>query len=132
MLFTGSRSGSRGFARLVFRYDLRKIVGLYIGAKLIRSARKCVLMFAAVCFVSMASGATLQLHLLGHEHPHEHDSENCSICRQLIVSGKYIAGPELQLDDIARFEYFTDFCCRSYITIFNPKSFSPRPPPLIV
>lgn len=99
---------------------------------MIRSARKCVLMLVAACFVSMTSGVTLQLHLLGHEHPHKHDSENCPICQQLIVSGKYIAGPELQLEDIAQFEYFTYFCCRSYITIFNPKSFSPRPPPSIV
>lgn len=99
---------------------------------MIRSARKCVLMLAAVCFVSMATGATLQLHLLGHEHPHEHDSEHCLICQQLVVSGKYVAEPGLQLDDITRFEYFTDFYCHSYITIFNPKSFSPRPPPSVV
>jgi hypothetical protein len=119
----------RGFARLVLKYDLRKIVRLYLGAKLIRSARKCVLVFTTVYFVSMATGAMLQLHLLGHGH--EHDFENCSICQQLIVPSKYVTEPELKLGDVVELEYFLEACCCSYVKIFNPKSFNPRPPPII-
>ena len=98
---------------------------------MIRSVRKFITILATVCFISMATGVTLQLHLLGREHSQEHNSEQCSICQQLMASGRYIAEQESQFDEIAQLKYFFDTYSRSFITVFNLKSFKPRPPPQI-
>lgn len=97
-----------------------------------RLARKYVFALAAVSFVAMTTGLTMQLHLLSHEHSQENESDNCSVCRKLIAPSKFAAVPELKLDDVEQFEYCVGFRTHSYVTISCPESFNPRPPPSIL
>jgi hypothetical protein len=92
-------------------------------------ARKAVFVFATFCFVAMVTGASAQLHLWGHEDPNGHDSNNCSICRQLMAPSKFAAAPELELDDVRPFKGFVKFVPRMCVTISHREPFNPRPPP---
>ncbi len=46
------------------------------------------LVLGTACFVAMASGWVLYLHLAHDEDPAEHDTTHCSLCQQLLVSKK--------------------------------------------
>jgi len=93
-------------------------------------ARKSVLILIAICFVSMVTGLSLQLHLSGDAHSHEHDFNRCLICQQLLLTpGKFAPEPQLSLPDIDphrdSFEFVPEFC----ITAFHCKPFNARSPP---
>ena len=47
-------------------------------------------MVLSVCLIvaAMTSGLTLAIHLLTLEHPADHDSRNCSLCKQLLIALK--------------------------------------------
>lgn len=53
-----------------------------------RSARHTFLALGTLCFLAMVSGLALHFHLAHLEKPTEHDSSNCSLCRQLLVPKK--------------------------------------------
>lgn len=93
-------------------------------------ARKAVFLSATVCFVAMVTALPLQLHLSDHEHGREHDSDHCSVCRQLLVApGKFISEPELSLPESNLQEDKIEFQSQSYVTALHCKPFDPRPPP---
>ncbi len=93
-------------------------------------ARKVTLILTTVCFTALVAGLTLQLHLLSHEHSQEHDFDNCSICRQLLIThGKFATEPQLCLPDIDRNKDSFEFVPEFYITAFHYKPFNARPPP---
>ena len=97
-----------------------------------RLARKAVLAFATVSFVAMVTSVSLQLHLLSHNHPEEHDAEHCSICQQLLIApGKFITGPESTLLDFNLQGEHVEFQSQSYVIAFHFEPFGPRPPPLL-
>lgn len=97
---------------------------------LARLDRKAVLICITVCFVAMVTGVSMQLHLLSHEHSREHDFDDCSICRQLLVThGKFAPEPKLCLPDTDRNRDSFEFVPEFYITAFHCKSFNARPPP---
>lgn len=54
--------------------------------KLTDSMRAGALISACVAFVAMTSGLLLTIHLLTVDHAGHHDSHECSICQQLLVS----------------------------------------------
>jgi hypothetical protein len=81
----------------------------------------------------MTTGVTLQLHLLGDSHSHEHDFDNCQVCQQLLLApGKFTDEPQISVPDIDphcdSFEFATEFC----ITAFHGKPFNARPPPFLL
>ena len=95
--------------------------------------RKAVLICITVCFVAMVTGVSLQLHLLGHEHPEEHDSEHCSVCQQLLITpGKFIMEPVSNLPDTGFHAYNVEFQSQSYVIAFHFEPFDPRPPPAVL
>lgn len=104
-----------------------------IRKRLNRIARTAVLVIGMTCFISMATGVTLQLHLLSYEHPEEHDHENCPICASLLIhSNKFIQYPDIQIQYFDSLEPnpFYPACTRLVTNYF--KAFDPRPPPLFL
>jgi hypothetical protein len=95
-----------------------------------RLARKCVFVIAVVSFVAVTTGLTQQLHILSHEHPHEHDVDNCLVCQQLIALGKFYSETHPVLDNIILFEYILDYYTDTLLIFSQPKPFDCRPPPL--
>ncbi len=80
--------------------------------------------------MAMVTGVSLQLHLLSHEHPQEHDFESCSICQQLLITpGNFAPEPQLCLPDIDRDKDNFEFVPEFYITTLHCKPFDARPPP---
>jgi len=78
----------------------------------------------------MVTGISLQLHLMSHEHSQEHDFDNCSICRQLLIThGKFAPEPQLCLPDTGRNNDSFEFVPEFHITAFHHKPFNARPPP---
>jgi hypothetical protein len=49
-----------------------------------RRIRKIAVITAMVLFATFATQAILFAHLLLEGHQHEHDSQNCPVCRQLL------------------------------------------------
>ena len=95
-----------------------------------RLGRKCVLTLAIVCFAAMTTGVTLQLHLLGDAHSHEHDFENCLVCQQLLLMpGKFVLEPELTAETGGQIERYVNFHSANCIKQFHHQQFDPRPPP---
>lgn len=98
--------------------------------KLVSVARKVLLVIGMICFVSMVTGATLQLHLTSCRHAEKHDYESCKICTSLLVeSHKYLHNLEAQ---VVCFEYFKSDPIHLFHTILQLiqlKAFGPRPPP---
>jgi hypothetical protein len=92
-------------------------------------ARKALVVLVTFGFVAMVTGVSAQLHLWSHEDSNGHDSNNCSICRQLIAPGKFAAAPQLELDDVHQFKHSVEFAPRIYVTISHREPFNPRPPP---
>jgi len=102
-----------------------------IRKQLLGVTRKIVLVIGTACFISMATGVTLQLHLLSCAHPDKHDHDNCPICANLLIhSNKFLQYPEIQ---VIYYDYFVSGTVhpahasipKNYLTAFNP-----RPPPL--
>lgn len=97
---------------------------------MIRLDRKAVLICMTICFVAMVTGLSLQLHLLSDEHSREHDFDDCSIYRQLLIThGKFAAEPQTSLPDKVRNNDGFDFMPEFYVTSFHCKPFNARPPP---
>ena len=95
-----------------------------------RPNRKAVLICMIICFVAMVTGVSLQLHLLSDTYPEEHDSEHCSVCRQLLLTpGKFLQEPQLCLPDTDRNNDSFEFVPEFYITAFHCKPLNARPPP---
>jgi len=95
-------------------------------------ARMIVLILLAICFMSMVTGLSLQLHLLSHEHSHEHDFNDCSTCRQLLVSPEKLAtGPQIILPNKELCKESIEFIPQFSVTTFHYKSINARPPPFI-
>ena len=78
----------------------------------------------------MVTGVSLQLHLLSYEHSREHDFDDCSICRQLLIApGKFTTEPESNLPDFKLQKDNVEFQSQSYVIVFHFEPFGPRPPP---
>ena len=92
-------------------------------------ARKAVLVFVTFCFVAMVTGASVQLHLRSHEDPDGHDSNQCSICLQLMAPSKFTSAPELELDDVRPLRGSVEFVPRTCVIVSHREPFNPRPPP---
>ncbi len=64
----------------------------------------------ASCFLAMASGIVLQLHLAHVDNPLTHDANHCPTCQQLVASKKdYIAPIEpatIVVDQVGRLIQF--------------------------
>ena len=81
----------------------------------------------------MVTGVSLQLHLLSHEHSHEHDFDDCSNCRQLLVSPeKFAAEPQNNLPDKELYKESIEFVPEFYLTAVDCKPFNARPPPFYI
>jgi hypothetical protein len=81
----------------------------------------------------MATGLSLQLHLLSEEHPEKHDSEHCSLCQQLLIAfGKFMAEPPSILPEFNPQENNVEFQSQSCIITFHFEPFGPRPPPQLL
>ena len=76
-----------------------------------RHLRNTFLATGAFCFLAMALGIVLQLHLAHVEDPLTHDADHCPTCQQLVISKKdYIAQVEptcLVVDQIGRLVRFS-------------------------
>jgi len=93
-------------------------------------ARKGALILITGCFAVMVTGISLQLHLLSHEHSHDHYFDDCSICRQLLVSPeKFTAEPKTSLPDTELYKESIEFVLQSNVTAFHCKLINARPPP---
>lgn len=82
--------------------------------------------------MTMVMGIPRYLHLLAHEHPEEHNAEHCLVCQQLLIMpGKFIMEPELNLPDFVPQKNNVEFDFQSCIITFHSEPFRPRPPPLL-
>ena len=52
------------------------------------SMRTAVLVSACLALVATTSGLLLALHILYADHAHNHDSDDCAICQQLLATSK--------------------------------------------
>lgn len=85
-----------------------------------------------ICFMSMVTGVSMQLHLLIIEHPQKHDAEHCSVCQQLLLApGKFMAEPPSILPEFNPQEDTVEFQSQSCTIAFHFEPFRPRPPPLL-
>jgi hypothetical protein len=98
---------------------------------LVRLTRKCVFVIAVVSFLAMTTGLIQQLHLLSHNHPHEHDVDNCLICQQLVALGKFYSQTPPVPENIVQLEYVLDYCPETLFVSSQPKPFNSRPPPSV-
>jgi hypothetical protein len=103
--------------------------GIY---NLTRLTRKSVFVLTAVCFAALATGLTLQLHMISCEHPEGHDFEQCPVCQQLTALGKFYSGPQLTLDNPYQFEFSIELSPDTLIILSQPKPFDSRPPPSVI
>jgi hypothetical protein len=98
--------------------------------KLIGVVRKAVLIIGTICFISMAAGATLQLHLLTCEHPDKHNRDTCPICANLLFhSNKFLQYPQIQIIYFDYFESESSHPAYSSLQASFLEAFNPRPPP---
>ena len=99
--------------------------------KLVSVARKVILVIGTICFISMVTGVTLQLHLKICKHAEKHDYESCKICTSLLVeSPKFLRSLETQ---VVCTEYIISDPIHPFYSILQPiqlKAFDPRPPPV--
>jgi len=78
----------------------------------------------------MATGLSLRLHLLSHEHSQKHDFDDCSICRQLLISPKKFATePQTSLPDTEFQKDTLEFVLHFHVATIDCKPFDSRPPP---
>jgi hypothetical protein len=99
--------------------------------KMVSAARKVFLVTGALCFISMATGATLQFHLLSYEHTDQHNPETCAICKYLLVhSPKFLYSPDIQIICFEHYSPDQEIPVRSFIQTIQLKAFDPRPPPI--
>jgi hypothetical protein len=95
-----------------------------------RPHRQAVLVCITICFVTMVTGISLQLHLLSEAHSEKHDTEHCSLCQQLLFSpDKYFLESELTFEISSKIQYCIDFHNNIYIKQSHHQQFNPRPPP---
>jgi len=93
-------------------------------------ARKVVLILMTIYFAAMATGISLQLHLLSHKQSHQHDFDDCSICRHLLVSTeKFAAEPQTCLPDQELYKEIFEIVPQFFVAAFHCRSFDARPPP---
>lgn len=69
-----------------------------------RRLRNAVLFAGTVCFLAVASGIVLYVHLTNAEDVAAHDASHCTLCQQLLVSGKSytveIGVAEIEIDPV--------------------------------
>jgi hypothetical protein len=64
----------------------RPVPGVRIGTYVMNERmRKVIILAAMLVFSLLATQAILCLHLLCEEHQHQHDSQKCPICQQLLT-----------------------------------------------
>lgn len=92
--------------------------------------RKTVLIAATASFAAMVTGVSRELHLSNQEHQHEHDSDECSVCRHFLnTPEKFTQEPEPELSGASLLRANTEFPVHICITAFHHSPFSPRGPP---
>jgi hypothetical protein len=95
-------------------------------------ARRSVLMVVTISFVAMVTNVSLQLHLLGHDHQREHDSDKCSVCQHFLsADGKFMLRPESELPVAYPLKSNAEFPLQICVAAFHHNPFSPRAPPLL-
>jgi len=83
-----------------------------------------------ISFVALATGLTLNLHLLSHEHPDNHFSSQCSICQQMLTTQNKIAlEQQFNILDTDSFQVEIEFSPQTLLATFHHEPFGPRPPP---
>jgi hypothetical protein len=83
-----------------------------------------------ICFVALATGLTLKLHLLSHKHPDNHTSSRCPTCQQLLITpNKFVLEPQFSLPDTDSFQDEIEFPLQPLVPAFRYEPFGPRPPP---
>jgi len=95
-----------------------------------RRIRNTFLTLGAICFLAMAFGITLYLHLAHAEEPAKHDVAHCPICQQLLISKKdyaaEIESAEIEIDSVGR---LVSACPTILVHQTSPSQFHPRAPP---
>ena len=99
---------------------------------MIRTTRNILVVIGVLCLMAMATQTRLLLHILTQDHPENHDSSHCQICRQLLIAPeKYATEPDIQANNTDSLTYCVDYCNSTYAHLFYPETFNPRPPPSI-
>ena len=101
-----------------------------IRKRLLAVTRTAVLVVGTACFISMATGVTLQLHLLSCEHPEKHDHDDCPICTSLLIhSNKFMQYPDIQVTHFDSLETNPFYPASTRLATNYLTAFNPRPPP---
>ena len=96
-----------------------------------KNALKNLLIISLLSFGFSASGLMMLLHVFSIEHHEKHDSEHCTICKQLLLAPeKFCIESNPENHSEYSFNYI-EFHIEQYISIFNPLSKFPRAPPFI-
>jgi len=96
----------------------------------IQITQKVTLIIMTISFVALATGLTLYLHLLSHEHPVSHSSSQCSICQQILTTQNKIAlEQQFNILDTDSFQDEIEFSLQPLVAPFRYEPFGPRPPP---
>jgi hypothetical protein len=93
--------------------------------------RNVLVLFAVGFFATTASGLALLPHLSHLDESSEHDTDECSLCRQALVSAKHcIKAPEPVLIDShpAGYIFLILWTTQSHQSL--PSRFDPRAPPV--
>ncbi len=95
-----------------------------------RRIRSIVLVTGTVCFLAMASGLILYLHLTHVRDVATHDASHCPLCQQLLATKKSYTidiGPtEVEIDQVGR---ILESCPESLCSQTPARSFRARAPP---
>jgi hypothetical protein len=95
-----------------------------------RTTYKIVFLTGFFAFVAVASGGAMALHLLCYQH--EHNSEHCPICQQLLSLNKPLADDfDTVTIDYIEPEIVIVVYSQIISQTFCLESFRPRPPPLL-
>ena len=88
------------------------------------------LVLGAVCFLAMASGAVLHLHLAHVADPAKHDAGHCPLCQQLLVTKKYYSVEiESAHVDIDRVGHVVETCPDNFLPQAIARQSRARAPP---
>ncbi len=77
---------------------------------MLKPARNIMLILALTCFISMATGLTLFVHIISLDQHEHHDHSKCPICQQsLLLSKKAVIEPETIIEKIELFSHNVQF-----------------------
>jgi hypothetical protein len=92
--------------------------------------RIVVVLSALVALVAATSGLLLAVHLRSFAHPKDHDPQNCSFCRHVLIpSKKFLPGPHVEVRCEVGIPWAVPLAPTPPAPACHPRASQPRAPP---